>query len=179
MEQETHSMIKKLSMVAAVVALATMAFAAFAPAVAAEEPKDERRHNGTVLRGEGTLDARGSGLIALKGRIDALEVSAERGILLVKDIAGDADVAVEGDGGAGEFHGFDVYFGAGSATISGSEVAVIVLGKGINLHAEGEGWAYLKGHGVFHVNERGPFRWNAGGGFAVVEPEEDSEPGGE
>lgn len=168
---------KRLSIVAAVAALVTMAFAAFAPAASAEEPTDARRHDGTVLRGEGTLDARGSGLIALKGRIDALEVSAARGILLVKDIGGDAEVEVEGDGGMGEFHGFDVYFGTGSATISGSEVAVIVLGKDINLHAEGEGWAYLKGQGVFHVNDRGPFRWNAGGGFAVVEPEKDAESG--
>jgi hypothetical protein len=169
-------MIKRLSIVAVVLALAGMAFAAFAPAAAAEEPADARRR-GTVLRGEGTLDARGSGLIALKGRIDALELSAERGILLVKDIAGDAEVDVEGEGGTGEFHGFDVYFGAGSATITGSEVAVIVLGKDINLHVEGKGWAYLKGHGVFHVNDRGPFRWNAGGGFAVVEPDEDADSG--
>lgn len=161
-------MIKRLSILAlsvsAMLGVAGVAFSAFAPTASAAAPN-------AVLRGTGVLDARGSGLVAVKGRMD-LAVSADRGILLVKDIAGDADVEVTGDGGTGEFHGFDVYFGTGSAHITGSDVAVIVVGNDIKLHVVGKGWAYLKGRGHFMVKNRGPFPWNeSDGGFAPVGPE--------
>jgi hypothetical protein len=162
-------MIKRLSILTAILGTAAIAFSAFASSASASAPS-------AVLRGTGILDARGSGLVAVKGRID-LEVSADRGILLVKDIAGDADVDVTGDGGTGQFHGFDVYFGTGSAQITGSDVAVIVVGKDINLHVVGKGWAYLKGRGQFMVNNRGPFPWNeSDGGFAPVGPEPEAAP---
>jgi hypothetical protein len=157
-------MIRKLSLVAALLAVVASSAVAFVPAASAEEPD-------AVLRGAGVLGARGSGVVAVKGRMD-LEVSADHGILLVKDIAGDAEVHVRGDGGSGEYHGFDVYFGTGSADITGSHVAVIVVSKHINLHVIGKGWAYLKGRGYFEVNNRGPFPWDEfEGRFAPLEPD--------
>ncbi len=159
-------MFKRLAVVAAVLTAAGLMLSAFAPAAAAEE----RERGDVFLRGAGELDARGDGLVALKGRMH-VEVSADAGVLLVMDIAGDAEVEVSGQGETGEWRGFKAYFGFdGEASISGSHVAVIVLGRNIELHAEGKGWAYLKGHGTFTVNERGPFRWTEDGAFAAVEP---------
>ena len=90
-------------------------------------------------------------------------------MLLVKDEAGDAVVAVAGSGGTVNWNGFTVYFGInGRAHVTGSHVAVIVIGEDIDLHAVGIGWAYLKGHGTFEVNNRGPFRWSTDGTFAAV-----------
>jgi hypothetical protein len=158
-------MFKKISVLAAVLAVAVAGFAAFAPATPAAA-EDER--DGTFLRGEGVLEARGDGVIAVKGRMD-YKAHADRGILLVKDIAGDAKVDVQGEGDcSGEWHGFMLCFGTGEAHITGSDVAVILVGNNIGVHVEGKGWAYLKGRGSFTVNGRGPFPWNPDGGFAGV-----------
>lgn len=159
-------MFKRIMVVAAVLVAAGLAASAFAPAASAEE----RERGGVLLGGAGELDARGDGLVALKGRM-RVDVSADAGVLLVMDIAGDADVQVSGHGETGEWRGFKAYFGFdGEASISGSHVAVVVLGRNIALGAEGKGWAYLKGQGTFTVNERGPFRWTDDGAFAAVEP---------
>jgi hypothetical protein len=66
------------------------------------------------------------------------------------------------------WNGFRVYFGFGEAHITGTDVAAIVVGRNIDLHAIGVGWAFLKGQGTFEVNNRGPFRWTNEGAFASV-----------
>ncbi|MBI5288345.1 MAG: hypothetical protein HY873_05180 [Chloroflexi bacterium] len=156
-------MFKKLGIVAALALAAGIAFAAIAPAASAEEGRGD-----VVLRGRGVLDAHGTGVAAVKGRVD-MQVNANRGILLVKDIAGDAFVRVDGTGGTAHWNGFTVYFGTGEATIVGSHVAVIMVGTDIDLHAAGKGWAYLKGRGHYFVNGEGPFPWNPDGAFAGVD----------
>jgi hypothetical protein len=146
-------------------AVAVLSLAAFAPASPATA-EDER--DGTFLRGEGVLEARGDGLIAVKGRMD-YKAHADRGVLLVKDIAGDLEIDVQGVGDCtGEWHGFTLCHGTGEAHITGSDVAVILVGNNIGVHVEGKGWAYLKGRGFFKVNGHGPFPWNPDGGFAGV-----------
>jgi hypothetical protein len=158
-------MFKRLSIVAGVLAAAVIGFAAVAPAAPAAA-EDER--DGTFLRGEGVLEARGDGLIAAKGRVD-YTAHADRGVLLIKDIAGDAEIDVQGEGDcSAEWNGFMICFGTGEAHITGNEVAVILVGNNIGVHVEGKGWAYLKGRGYFEVNGRGPFPWNPEGGFAGV-----------
>ena len=84
-------MLKKLSIVGGALAIAALAVAALAPSASAEE------RDGTFLAGAGHLEARGDGLVAVKGRMN-YEASADRGILLVKDIDGDMTIEVEGDG---------------------------------------------------------------------------------
>ncbi len=160
-------MLKRLSILASLAVIAAMAFAAMAPVASAEEPSGEMV-GGVFLRGAGAIDAEGTGLAAMKGRMD-LNVSAEAGILLVKDIAGDADVEVTGHGETTEWLGFDVYFGFdGQASIVGSHVAVIVVGEGIDLHVAGKGWAYLKGRGTVEIRGHGSRPWTEEGTFAGV-----------
>jgi hypothetical protein len=167
-------MIKKS--VAAVFLLAVTAVGAMAFAPPASAGSERDGGEGTFLRGAGVLDAHGNGLIAVKGRID-LAATADGGVLLVKDEAGDAVVRVRGDGGTISWRGFTVYFGLdGEATVTGSQVGVIVVGEDIRLHAAGRGWAFLKGRGEFFVNGRGPFPWSPEGSFAGVAPEQEGQP---
>jgi hypothetical protein len=161
-------MFKRLLTLTAALAAAGLAFTIItAPAAHAEDGRD-----GTVLRGRGVLDARGDGLVAVKGHVVAYDASADRGVLLVKDLAGDMTFHVEGEGDcSARYHGFIACFGTGEAQITGSDVAVILVGNDLNVHAAGKGWAYLKGHGSYTVNGHGPFPWNPEGGFAGVGPD--------
>ena len=52
--------------------------------------------------------------------------------------------------------------------MTGSDVAVIIVGDDIDLHVVGVGWAFLKGHGTFDVNNGARFRWTADGAFASI-----------
>ncbi len=156
-------MLKKVGLIAGLAVGVMLALAALAPEASAEEGRGHVR-----LQGEGTLTAHGDGLAAVRGRIEAT-VSARGGVLLVKDVAGDAVVEVHGHGDTASWNGFDVYFGAGEATISGSDVAFVVVGNNVELTATGKGWAYLKGKGSFYVNDRGPFCWTFDGRFAPVD----------
>ena len=161
-------MFRKLSLLAALVGEASMAAIAFAPSASAEEPP---RRPGTTLAGAGVLDAQGDGLIAVRGRMN-LEVSADEGILLVKDVDGDAVVRVDGNGRTAQWNGFTVYFGFnGTATVKARDAGVVVVGKNIDLHVEGRGWAFLKGEGEYTVNGEGPFPWSPEGGFAGIPAE--------
>jgi hypothetical protein len=156
-------MLRKMGLVGAVVVGAAIVFGALAPAASAQDTRGE-----IDLRGRGVLGAHGSGVVALKGAGEVY-LNANRGILLVKDLGGDAVVEVEGGGGTGEWNGFDVYFGSGKAHIAGRDVAVIVIGTDIDLRAKGKGWAYLQGRGYYFVNRFGPFPWHERGGFAAID----------
>jgi hypothetical protein len=156
---ERGETMKKLGIWGGLIGALALTLAAAAPTASAEQIE---------IQGRGVLGAHGTGIAALKGAGE-VQLNANRGILLVKDLAGDAEVDVVGAGGSGEWNGFDVYFGTGAAHIAGSDVAVIVVGTDIDLRARGEGWAFLKGHGYFFVNGAGPFRWNPEGGFAALE----------
>ena len=163
-------MLKRMAIAAAVLAVAGMAFSAMAPGASAAEPTPAARRPDVLLRGTGVLDAHGTGAAAVKGLMD-YRATADEGILLVKDISGDARVDVDGFGGTGEWHGFKAYFGIrGNVHIVGTDVAVIVVGHDIDLHVAGKGWAFLKGEGVFTANGRGPFRWTQDGVFGSVTP---------
>jgi hypothetical protein len=107
---------------------------------------------------------------AVKGLMD-YTATANDGILLVKDLHGDAQIDVTGTGGTGQWRGFTAYFGVnGTAHITGTDVAVIVVGQDINVHVTGRGWAFLKGTGSFTANGQGPFPWTADGVFGSVTP---------
>jgi len=156
-------MFRKLAFVAAALGAAALTLSALAPAATAQEPAE-----GVRLHGRGVLEAHGSGLAAVRGNMD-YNVHADQAVLLIRDEGGDARVHVEGYAGKIQWNGFDVYFGFhGSAQVVGPSVAVIALGEGIDLHAAGEGWAFLKGRGVYSVNGRPPQPWTEEGSFAAI-----------
>lgn len=157
---------KKIGFIGAVLASAIISFAVFAPTASAAPPTP-----GVALAGRGFLAAHGTGVAAVRGKM-AYEATAGEGILLVQDYAGDANVNVTGHGQTGEWLGFKVYFGfSGHATITGSDVGVILVGHDVDLRVFGKGWAYLKGRGLYRVNAGSLHGWNDDGVFAGFEPE--------
>ncbi|MEX2247654.1 MAG: hypothetical protein WEC75_13335 [Dehalococcoidia bacterium] len=161
-------MFRKIAIIGVVLAVAATAFGALAPAASAQETEEERRGR-VLLHGRGVLDAQGDGVAAVKGRMD-YDVSADAGALLVQDHNGNADIEVTGYEGTVEWRGFTIYYGfEGEAHIIGGDVSVVVVGRNIDLHVAGKGWAFLKGQGTFEVNGRGPFRWTEAGAFAWFE----------
>ena len=148
-----------------------MMFSAFSPsATYAADPAPTPAVPDVILHGAGVLDAQGDGIAAVKGAMD-LHVSASQGILLVRDPNHDAFVHVDGNGQTAQWAGFTVYFGFdGNARVIARDAAVIVIGKDINLHVEGRGWAFLKGQGTFTANGHGPFPWTDDGAFGSVTP---------
>ncbi len=169
-------MFKRVLFGAAGLGLAAVAmFGAMAPAgVSAADPTatvtPATTRPGTVIGGTGTLDAQGNGVAAVRGAMD-LTVSASEGMLLVRDFNNNAVVHVDGNGRTAQWLGFTVYFGFnGTATVKAPNAGVIVIGKDIDLHVTGHGWAFLKGHGTFTANGHGPFPWTPNGAFGSVTP---------
>lgn len=166
-------MLKKFSIAAAVIGFAALAFSAFAPAASADTPAPS-----VVLAGRGTLQAQGTGVAAVRGLMDYHAV-ADRGILLVKDVRGDAfiDVDVHNYDGKVRWNGFVVFFGFhGPAHITGTDVGVVLVGDNVRIDVTGRGWAYLRGNGTYSVNGGDPQPWHADGGFAPLAPTPSSTP---
>lgn len=167
-------MLKKLGLLGVLTGLVALTAVAFAPSAtyaaspAADPPPPPVP--AVILHGAGVLDAQGDGLAAVRGAMD-LRVSVSEGILLVRDMDNDAYVHVEGNGQTAQWNGFTVYYGFdGDARVIARDAGVIVLGKDIDLHVVGKGWAYLKGHGSFTANGHGPIAWNDQGVFGSLTP---------
>ncbi len=105
--------------------------------------------------GDGSLSAwgTGKGVVYGGGRISA----SGNGDLWIYDYAGDARIDIQGSGTMNElptgwvhYEGFD-----GSASISGSEVTVVIAGSQIRLFARGSGRFALRGRGGYHTSGSG------------------------
>jgi len=107
--------------------------------------------------GTGTLTAEGDGRATLYGG-GMMTAAAGAGQLWVYDRNGDAEISMTGEGRLTKtvlangdiryyYRGFK-----GTATISGSDVGIILKGLDINLTAEGTGRATLYGSGTYTVN---------------------------
>ncbi len=103
--------------------------------------------------GTGTLTAQGDGLAAMRGN-GSIAISGS-GVLTIRDLAGDAQIEVTGEGHKREpnertvvYAGFD-----GKAQISGSNIVVTLKGKNIKLEATGTGKFLLRGHGKYHTDK--------------------------
>ena len=143
-----------------------------ATAISADETTVDAEADGSAsLRGAGFMDAEGDGICFVGGRGTVRLLSA-RGVLWVKDLAGDATIRVTGFGEHEEFEdGWIQYAGRGRAEITGSRIIVGVAGVDIDLHARGVGRAMAWGHGTLTIISTsgaedtkdwsgGLFRWN-------------------
>jgi hypothetical protein len=135
---------------------------AFAVAVAAPY-----RAPSISASGGGTLDARGTGMLELRGAIDAT-ITARYPIMLTRDFSGDAAISIPGTTDRVSFFGFTVYFSAQSAHVAGSDVEFVVIGKEIVANGSGTGWAYFEGTGSYAADGRPSTSWDSDRGTAVA-----------
>jgi hypothetical protein len=121
-----------------------------APAAYAEGPEPR-----------GSLSAQGDGIAFLWGR-GTVELRGN-GVLWILDKGGDAEIEVTGTGQKKEYgDGWIQYAGFhGTASVSGSRIAVVVAGVDIDLQAQGRGRARLWGHGSYQ-SPAGEGEWKAG-----------------
>jgi len=128
------------------------------------------RHGYVTLAGEGLIDAEGDGTIVLSGELE-VEFTATNATVVIKDLAGDAEIKLDGDyeqvnedttrdgSYAVVYHDF-----TGEAKIEGSRLTVMVRGEDITIKAEGIGSTSLSGEGSYKIekdNESTELEWAA------------------
>ena len=144
-----------------------------------DELKSHRRGS-AVLDGTGTLTAEGSGTAVLSGDL-TLDISATNAKLVIKDLAGDAVVTIDGEYTEVDCDDEDdgnralVYHNlTGTVQITGSRLTVMVRGDDVSITAEGRGSVILSGIGTYKVEKAGESSENVQ--WAVVTtPEVESE----
>ncbi|WP_210409241.1 hypothetical protein [Methanococcoides sp. NM1] len=119
----------------------------------------ESRDGYVSMTGEGALNAKGDGTIVLSGQLN-VTISATDAMLVIKDLAGDAEIDVNGaesdlvneetkDGCCA--YVYDNF--TGDALINGTRLTVMVSGEDLTVFAEGTGSASLSGEGTYQVGE--------------------------
>lgn len=132
----------------------------------------ESRDGYVSMTGEGALNAEGNGTIVLSGQFN-VTISATDAMLVIKDLAGDADINVDGasyDIVNEEIDGCCAYIYdnfTGEALINGTRLTVMVSGEDLTVFAEGTGSASLSGEGTYQVGEGDEME------FAAVEDDEE------
>ena len=124
-----------------------------------DEIKDQRPGY-AKFAGSGVVNAEGDGTAVLSGDLD-IELSATNATLVIKDLAGDAVIEVDGEydlfnGGESQGRGIpaQVYHNfTGNASISGSRLTVMVHGFAISLDGEGMGSVMLSGEGSYEIDD--------------------------
>ena len=129
-----------------------------------DELKSQRRGGSVSLDGAGILTTEGSGTAVFSGNLD-INISATNAKLVIKDLAGDANISIEGNytlvnddedeedddnNRALVYHDF-----TGTAHITGSRLTVMVHGDDLNITAEGDGSSILSGRGSYYVEKAG------------------------
>lgn len=115
-----------------------------------------------------TATADGTGMLELRGRIDA-QLTARYPVLLVHDNAGDATVTGTG-APAVNFLGFRAYFSMGNAHVRGSDVTIVLVGEQLHAGASGQGWLFVKGSGSYTANSLTAHAWLPAGSVAAIAP---------
>ena len=143
-----------------------------------DELKSHRRGGSVSLDGAGTLTTEGSGTAVFSGDLN-MTISATNAKLVIKDLAGDAEIIIDGEytkvnddddseageeGDAGDeedeadddnnralvYHDF-----TGTTHITGSRLTVMIHGDDLTITAEGEGSSILSGRGSYNVEKAG------------------------
>jgi hypothetical protein len=108
--------------------------------------------------GTGELHAWGDGMAGV--RVDGEVTVTGNGVLYFRDLAGDAEWSVSGNGCRRVLpSGWIVYYGfSGTFEAQGNRFTVVLSGYDIELWAQGTGGAVLRGHGEYEVNGQS-FDW--------------------
>lgn len=139
------------------------------------------RHGYVTLAGKGLIDAEGDGTIVLSGELE-VEFTATNATIVIKDLAGDAEIKLDGDyeqvdedsTGDGSY-AFVYHNFTGEAKIEGSRLTIMVRGEDITIKAEGTGSTSLSGEGSYKIekdDESTELEWAAP---KVSDDEEDEE----
>ena len=149
-----------------------------------DELKSHRRGS-AVLDGTGTLTAEGSGTAVLSGDL-TLNISATNAKLVIKDLAGDAVVTIDGEYTEVDCDDEDdgnralVYHNlTGTVEITGSRLTVMVHGDDVSITAEGKGSVILSGIGTYKVEKSGVSSGNEQWAVVTTPYEDDAEDGDE
>ncbi|WP_440953620.1 hypothetical protein [Methanococcoides sp. FTZ1] len=117
----------------------------------------ESRDGYVNMTGEGALNAEGDGTIVLSGQFN-VTINATDAMLVIKDLAGDAEIDVSGasydvvNQQTEDGYRADVYENfTGDALINGTRLTVMVSGEDLTVFAEGTGSASLSGEGTYQV----------------------------
>ena len=131
------------------------------------------------LDGTGTLTAEGSGTAVLSGDL-ILNIDATDAKLIIKDLAGDAEVEfstdadyIQMDSEADDNSAMIYHEFTGTVDISGSRLTVMIRGEDVNLTAEGTGSAVLSGKGTYSVEKDGISSASAQWAAVVTESREE------
>jgi len=111
------------------------------------------------VRGTGELHAWGDGMAGVRGNV---EVSITgNGTLFIRDLEGDGEWTVSGDGGRNDLpNGWTVYYGFnGTVEAHGSRITVLLSGYDVDLWAKGTGAALLYGEGGYET-KHGDGHWS-------------------
>ncbi|NPE29553.1 hypothetical protein HNV12_16650 [Methanococcoides sp. SA1] len=117
------------------------------------------RHGFVTMAGNGSIDAEGNGTIVLSGELK-VEFTATNAMIVIKDLAGDAEIDLNGDyeqvneDSVGNGRSALVYHNfTGEAKIEGDRLTVMVRGEDINIKAEGTGSTSLSGEGSYKIEK--------------------------
>ncbi len=127
-----------------------------------DELKSHRIGGSVSLDGAETLTTEGNGTAVFSGNL-SMTINATNAKLVIKDLAGDAEINITGDytpvneneedddnNRAFVYHNF-----TGTAHITGSRLTVMVHGDDLNITAEGDGSSILSGRGSYNVEKAG------------------------
>ncbi|WP_305064806.1 hypothetical protein [Methanococcoides sp.] len=117
------------------------------------------RQGYVTLAGECLIDAEGDGTIVLSGELE-VEFTATNATIVIKDLAGDAEIKLDGDyeqfdedsTGDGSY-AFVYHNFTGEVKIEGSRLTVMVRGEDITIKAEGTGSTSLSGEGSYKIEK--------------------------
>jgi hypothetical protein len=119
-----------------------------------------RTHRGADRVPSAQLQAAGSGVMTVAGRMVVNGTIPERGSVVVIDRAGDAKVHLAGEPQE-FFHGrVRVRRASGILFVTGSDVTVQVLGIDLTFSVAGNGRARLLGSGSYQLNSGPEKRWS-------------------
>ncbi|MBW6470694.1 MAG: hypothetical protein K0A90_05670 [Methanosarcinaceae archaeon] len=149
-----------------------------------DELKSHRRGGSASLDGAGTLTTEGNGTAVFSGNLN-ITINATNAKLVIKDLAGDAEINITGDYTLVNDDGDDdnnralVYHNfTGTVNITGSRLTVMVHGENLSITAEGEGSSILSGRGSYNVEKAGKSSENMKWAGDDSDDEEDDNGGG-